>query len=64
MKRLAEVVKKQADELFVVRLRPKSNMQNVKSLAQFTEIVVEFRDIFVEVLPDSLPPRQDFDFKH
>lgn len=64
LKKLARIVKKQDGELFAVKVRPKPYGSPVKNCSDnFIYIVEEFKDIFVEELPDQLPPKRDLDFE-
>lgn len=60
-KKVAKLVKKKGNELFAVRVRPK--MEELKVDDRFKDLVDEFYDIFVEELPNNLPPSRELDFQ-
>lgn len=60
-KKMSSMVKKGHCELFAVRVR--SDLKNMNVSEQFTDIVEEFSDIFLDELPDQLPPWRDVNFE-
>lgn len=52
-RKMCRTVKKDACELFAVRVR--SNIRDINISDQFSDIVEEFNDIFLNELPDHLP---------
>lgn len=61
LKKLSKLIRKKDNELFTVLVGPK--LKNMSVANNFSDIISEFDDIFVEELPDSLPPSRDLDFE-
>lgn len=60
-KKMGKLLRKQKCELFAVRVRP--NLEGSTVTPQFQDIVEEFSEIFVDELPNELPPRRGVDFE-
>lgn len=58
---MVKLVHKRKGELFAVRLQP--TVERVRVNEGFKDLVDEFEDIFVDELPNSLPPRRKVDFE-
>lgn len=54
-------MRKKWNELYAVRVRP--NIEDIRVSDQFKDIVADYEDIFVEELPDKLPPQRDLDIE-
>lgn len=61
LKKLSNLITKNDNELFTVLVPP--NLKNMSVSKNFSDIISDFHDIFVEELPDSLLPSRDLDFE-
>lgn len=58
---MVALVKKGKCELFAVRVQP--NNKDMVITDKFDSLVKEFDDIFLDELPNELPPRREVDFE-
>jgi len=61
IKKLSKLVRKKGNELFAIQVRPGTD--DIQVSEDFKDIVAEYSDIFVEELPDNLPPKRDLEFE-
>lgn len=61
LKRMSTLVRRKRCELFAVQVHP--NVKSIKISEPFQELVSEFNDIFLDELPDKLPPHREVDFE-
>lgn len=60
LKKMAKLVAKKSCEFYAIRVRPE--MDQMKFTSDFKDIVAEFDDVFLDELPDGLPPNRDVEF--
>ncbi len=61
LKRMCTLIKKKGHELYVVRAHPKIGSLNVHS--DLETLVDEFKEVFRDELPETLPPKRDVEFE-
>ncbi len=61
MNKMTAAVKKRACELFAALICPK--MSEGKVSTYFQEMVKDYSDVFVDEVPNELPPRIELDFE-
>eukprot|EP00171_Calliarthron_tuberculosum_P003840 IDg3840t1 len=60
IKQIKKLMRKKAGELFAVRVTPQLKVLHVAPA--YTDIINEYKDIFLDELPDKLPPLRDVNF--